>query len=135
MDKVYQNQVVYYGTLRGAISDIDENGESCNIHFEDGRYILNIITDVILKNAVWTITKEKLAYSELYKFVDESKNICSKYTAVIEDASGVEAIKCFLGENYSQVDQFIKSQGYKVVALRKSSDQLFKNVEPKTNCP
>lgn len=126
-NKVYQNQIVYYGETRGAISNVEE--ESVDIHFEDGRYILGLVTDVLFKNAVWTVQNKKLDFSDLNKFVEESQKICSKYTVLL-DNNGERLLKTYLGENVSQVQGFLRSQGVEIMSLYKCRDQLFKDVVP-----
>lgn len=127
-NKVYQNQIVYYGETRGAISNVEK--ESVDIHFEDGRYILGLVTDVLFKNAVWTVQNKKLDFSDLNKFVEESQKICSKYTVLL-DNNGERLLKTYLGENVSQVQGFLRSQGFEIISLYKCRDQLFKDVVPK----
>ncbi len=124
-----QNQIVYYGTTRGIITNVAE--KTVNVHLEDGRYRLGAVKSIFKHHKNWTVTNEKATFDEAYSFIDKAETLKCNYLVKLVALDETVAIREYLASNINSLSEELADKGLAITEFVKCSDQILKPVVQK----
>jgi hypothetical protein len=127
--ELYQNQIVYHGTIRGIITNVAE--ETVNVHLEDGRYRLGAVKSIFKFHKVWTVTNEKASFDEAYSFIDKATTLKCNYLVKVVTLDEQVFCREYLASNINSLSEELADKGLAITEFVKCSNQLIKPVVQK----
>jgi hypothetical protein len=126
---LHQNQIVFYGTIRGIITNVAE--ETVNVHLEDGRYRLGAVKSIFKFHKNWTVTNEKASFAEAYSFIEKADTLKCNYLVKAVSLDEQVFLREYLASNIKSLSVELADKGLAITEFVKCSDQIVKPVVQK----